>query len=122
MLGVDVWKGIDIVRGKEKCQSMGAAASVAELEKNVQKNPTYNGPVNFNCADTLAVFATEMIARSPKVEGLQLLLESENGRDAFTQFLRNEYVLDSILVQHSNTPLFCQILGRCRDYSLFTLL
>lgn len=84
---------------------MGAAASVAELEKNVQKNPTYNGPVNFNCTDTLAVFATEMIARSPKVEGLNLLLESENGRDAFTQFLRNEYVLDSFLVQHSDTPL-----------------
>ena len=100
---------------------MGAAASVAELEKNVQKNPTYNGPVNFNCADTLAVFATEMIARSPKVEGLNLLLESENGRDAFTQFLRNEYVLDSFLVQHSDTPLYCRMLRRCYHHCMFTL-
>lgn len=71
---------------------MGAAVSVAELQKNVQKNPTYNSPVNIDCTDTLAIFAAEMIARSPKVEGLTLLLESENGRNAFTQFLRNEYV------------------------------
>jgi hypothetical protein len=71
---------------------MGSAASITESQKNSSTKPSLRGTLNFSSGDTLAVFAEEMISRSPKVEGLTLLLESEKGRDSFNQFLRNEYV------------------------------
>lgn len=67
---------------------MGAAASIPD-----RKDPstlTEDRLVNFDVGDSLAVFAEEMIARSPKVEGLAAILDSELGLEAFTQFLRNE--------------------------------
>lgn len=71
---------------------MGSAASVTESPKTSSAKPPPYGTLNFGSGDILAVFAEEMISRSPKVEGLTLLLESEKGRDSFDQFLRNEYV------------------------------
>lgn len=72
---------------------MGSAASVPESLKNPITKPTTHGTLNFSSGDSLAVFAEEMISRSPKVEGLTILLETEKGRDSFIQFLRNEYVV-----------------------------
>lgn len=71
---------------------MGSAASVSESPKTSSAKPPPRGTLNFGSGDILAVFAEEMISRSPKEEGLTHLLESEKGRESFNQFLRNEYV------------------------------
>ena len=83
---------------------MGATASVNSeviVEKSVVKSVNEVALVPATAAieaadsDSIAKldsFAKEMFIRSPKVEGLNHLLLSHHGREAFMKFLRNEYV------------------------------
>lgn len=79
---------------------MGATASVkieVVVAKSVHKVALKNTTAAIETADVDAVtkldsFAKEMFIRSPKVEGLNHLLLSHHGREAFMKFLRNEYV------------------------------
>ena len=87
---------------------MGATASISSVvivEKSVQKSVVKsvnevalkNATAVIQAADVDSIakldsFAKEMFIRSPKVEGLNHLLLSHHGREAFMKFLRNEYV------------------------------
>ena len=53
---------------------MGAAATAEEAER----------------------FANEMLSRSPRIDALNFVLLSESGKEAFMEFLRNEYVEDNL--------------------------
>lgn len=68
---------------------MGAAASVSDT-RNDDLDSATNRPINFDVGDSLAVFAEEMISRSPKVDGFNDIMSSAEGKEAFTQFLRIE--------------------------------
>lgn len=46
--------------------------------------------LTLNNSDKFDVFAQQMILRSPKVEGLKILLVSDDGRNAFTNYLKTE--------------------------------
>ena len=79
----------DLVSQPNPVLTMGAAASISDARGDALTTAT-NRPIKFDVGDPLTVFAEEMIARSPKVDGLTDVMSSAHGRDAFTQFLRTE--------------------------------
>lgn len=70
---------------------MGASVSISDDQKFNHAKLT-NRPVNFDVGDSLAVFVQEMIARSPVTDEFTRILDTEVGKEAFTQFLIREYV------------------------------
>ena len=47
-------------------------------------------------AEEAEKFADEMISRSPRIDALNFILLSESGKEAFMEFLREEYVQDNL--------------------------
>ena len=70
---------------------MGASVSISDGQK-LNQAKLANRPVNFDVGDSMAVFVEEMMARSPKTDEFTRILDTEIGKDAFTQFLIREYV------------------------------
>ena len=76
---------------------MGATASVPKVQETVVAVQPLNNEsipslkfVSAASTRKLDNFAQNMFLRSPKVEGLNHILSSYHGREAFMKFLRNE--------------------------------
>lgn len=69
-------------------------------QKDIEKRPEAAIPemnteemmklIDFDSSSIVDSFAKEMFLRSPKVEGLNHVLTSQHGREAFMKFLRTE--------------------------------
>lgn len=71
---------------------MGSAASVPTVRNNGNPKLLQRTETSLGRGDNLTIFVDEMIALCPAIDGLSELLESTVGRDAFIEFLRDEYV------------------------------
>lgn len=71
---------------------MGSAVSVPTVHKNGIPKLLHRTETSLGRGDNLTIFVDEMIALCPAIDGLSELLESTVGRDAFIEFLRDEYV------------------------------